>query len=104
MAEELMQAFSPSNEQLCIFCSQCSVVWAIKDLVHFILTLTRLTLHAMPALIRQPLKATHLHRKPVAAFFELTQYMTLMQIPKHSEVGLERIGLTSNHMYMCAAS
>ena len=45
----------------------------------------------MPALIRQPLKTTQLHTKPVAAHSELTQYTALMQIPKHSEVGLECI-------------
>jgi len=49
----------------------------------------RLTLHAMPALIWQPLEATHLHTKPMAAHSELTQYTALMQIPKRSEVVLE---------------
>ena len=75
--------------------------WAIKDHVHLIIDLMRLTLHAMPALIRQPLKATHLRTKPVAAYSELTQYTAQMQKPKNSEVGLERIALTSNHI-ICA--
>ena len=57
--------------------------------MHFISNLMRLTLHAMPALIWQPLEATHLHTKPMAAHSELTQYTALMQIPKRSEVVLE---------------
>ena len=76
-------------------------MWAIEDHVHLIIDLIRLTLHAVPALIRQPLKTTQLHTKPVAAHSELTRYTALMQIPKRIEVGLECIALASNHI-VCA--